>query len=39
MGKRVVVKLGGSVLTRPEDFQRVAKIVKRSSSKATSCYS
>ncbi|MCD6348116.1 MAG: aspartate kinase [Candidatus Korarchaeota archaeon] len=29
MGKRVVVKLGGSVLTRPEDFQRVAKIVKR----------
>jgi len=28
VGKRVVVKLGGSVLTRPEDFQRIAKIAK-----------
>jgi aspartate kinase len=29
VGKRVVVKLGGSVLSSPEDFMRVAEITKR----------
>lgn len=28
VGKRVVVKLGGSVLRKPEDFTRIAKITK-----------
>ncbi|WP_185836255.1 aspartate kinase [Candidatus Korarchaeum cryptofilum] len=29
MGKRVVVKLGGSVLSSPEDFMRAAEVTKR----------
>ncbi len=29
MGKRVVVKLGGSVLNSPEDFREMAKITKK----------
>ncbi len=29
MGKRVVVKLGGSVLNSPEDFRKMAKIAKK----------